>query len=92
MIQNISCDGQMKGMDYELFSYLLEFVKVPLIAASGAGNFSDLKKAFDLGTEAVVCGSLFNFGDNNPIRAKAFLRNYNIPLKNLAPFLMKCIG
>ena len=23
----------------------------------------------------------FNFGDNNPLRAKAFLKNYKIPLK-----------
>lgn len=83
MVQNIDFDGQMKGMDCELYRYLLDFVEVPLIAASGAGNFSDLKEAFDVGTDAVVCGSLFNFGDNNPIRAKAFLRNHNIPLKKI---------
>jgi len=26
---------------------------------------------------------LFNFGDNNPLRAKSFLKNYNIPLKKI---------
>ena len=30
---------------------------------------------------ALACGSLFNFGDNNPIRVKAFLQNYNLNFK-----------
>jgi cyclase len=42
-----------------------------------------LKQAFDAGVDAAACGSLFNFGDNNPLRAKAFLKNYDIPLKRI---------
>jgi cyclase len=54
---------------------------IPIIVAGGAGGFMHLKQAFDEGADAAACGSLFNFGDNNPLRAKAFLKNYNIPLK-----------
>ena len=39
----------------------------------------DAFKKFDV--SAVACGSLFNFGDNNPIRAKSFLKNYDINFK-----------
>jgi imidazole glycerol-phosphate synthase subunit HisF len=55
----------------------------PVIAGSGAGNFMHLKEALEVGADAVACGSLFNFGDNNPLRAKAFLKNYGIPLKKV---------
>jgi len=28
-------------------------------------------------------GSIFHFGDNNPIRARAYLKNYAIPIKEI---------
>lgn len=83
IVQSIDHDGMMNGYNFELIKYCILNTDIPFIAASGAGNFLDLKEAFDYGADAVACGSLFNFGDNNPIRAKAFLKNYNIPLKRL---------
>lgn len=83
MFQVIDRDGIMQGYDLLLIQMLLEISKVPVIAASGAGTFLHLKEALDLGVDAVACGSLFNFGDNNPLRAKAFLKNYGIPLKRV---------
>ena len=44
---------------------------VPVIAAGRAGDFLHLK-AFDTFIDAAAYGSLFNFGDKNPLRAKAF--------------------
>ena len=81
MIQSIDRDGSMQGYDLNLLQSVITLSPVPIIAAGGAGNFLHLKQAFDLGTDAAACGSLFNFGDNNPLRAKAFLKNHNIPLK-----------
>lgn len=83
MIQSIDLDGTMDGYDLDLLSIVLKQTQRPVIIAGGAGNFLDLKKALDLGADAVACGSLFNFGDNNPIRAKAYLKNYNIQLKTM---------
>jgi cyclase len=83
MVQSIDRDGVMDGYDLELLSYVISCSPVPVIAAAGAGNFIHLKEAFDVGADAVACGSLFNFGDNNPLRAKAFLKNYGIPLKKI---------
>ena len=56
---------------------------LPIIIAGGAGDFVHLLDAFNAGADAVACGSLFNFGDNNPLRAKAYLKNYDVPLKRI---------
>lgn len=83
MIQSIDRDGTMVGYDLELLQTVIGLSPIPVITAGGAGDFLHLKQAFDAGTDAAACGSLFNFGDNNPLRAKAFLKNYNIPLKRI---------
>ena len=83
MFQVIDRDGTMQGYDLRLIQILIELSSVPVIAGSGAGTFLHLKEALEMGVDAVACGSLFNFGDNNPLRAKAFLKNYEIPLKRI---------
>jgi cyclase len=83
MIQSINRDGMMNGFDIELLRKVVLVSTIPVIVASGAGNFMHIKEAFNFGADAVACGSLFNFGDNNPLRAKAFLKNYDIPLKKI---------
>ena len=83
MIQSIDLDGTMKGYDLDLIKFVVENVTVPIIVAGGAGDFLHMKQAFDAGADAAACGSLFNFGDNNPLRAKAYLKNHQIPLKRI---------
>lgn len=83
MIQSIDRDGTMRGYDLNLLQTVITLSSVPVIVAGGAGNFTHLQQAFEAGADAAACGSLFNFGDNNPLRAKAFLKNYNIPLKRI---------
>ncbi len=83
LINSINNDGMMNGYDCTLISALRPVCSIPMIICGGAGGYPHLKEAFDLGVNAVACGSLFNFGDNNPLRAKSFLKNYNIPLKKV---------
>lgn len=83
LINSIDNDGAMNGYDLALIRLLRPVCSVPMIVCGGAGNYLHLKDAFELGVNAVACGSLFNFGDNNPLRAKAFLKNYNVPLKRI---------
>ena len=79
---SIDKDGTMNGYDKELIKIAVENTAIPIIGAGGAGTFDHLKEAFlETDVSALACGSLFNFGDNNPIRAKAFLTNYSIPFK-----------
>jgi imidazole glycerol-phosphate synthase subunit HisF len=83
LIQSIDLDGTMGGYDDDLIKFVVDNSSVPIIVAGGAGDFLHIKKAFDEGVDAAACGSLFNFGDNNPLRAKAFLKNHQIPLKKI---------
>ncbi len=83
LIQSVNRDGTRTGYDLAVAASVLRESDVPIIVAGGAGTFSHLLEALELGVDGVACGSLFNFGDNNPIRAKAYLRNYGVPLKTL---------
>ena len=81
-INSIDNDGVMGGYDIRLISEVVNYANVPVIGCGGAGTFEHMLDAFlKTDVSGLACGSLFNFGDNNPIRAKAFLRNYNIPFK-----------
>lgn len=81
-INSIDRDGMMEGYDVGLIAEVMRHARIPVIACGGAGNYTHMKEAFlATGVSALACGSLFNFGDNNPIRAKAFLSNYAIPFK-----------
>ena len=83
LIQSIDRDGEMQGYDLDLLEKVISESDIPVISAGGAGNFKHLFDAFEIGVDAVACGSLFNFGDNNPLRAKAFLKNLGVPLKKI---------
>jgi len=82
MIQSIDRDGTMLGYDIQLTKRVMACSSLPVIAAGGSGNYEHLKEGFvATDASAVACGSLFNFSDSNPIRAKAFLSNYGINFK-----------
>lgn len=82
MIQSIDRDGTMEGYDIELVRRVMKVAPIPVIAAGGSGNYSHLRDLFLVtGVSAAACGSLFNFSDSNPIRAKAFLTNYGLSFK-----------
>lgn len=82
LVTSIDREGTMVGYDVELLRQVSGAVSVPVIGHGGAGTYEHLKTAFlESGVDALACGSLFNFGDNNPLRAKAHLANAGIPLK-----------
>ena len=81
-INSIDRDGTMTGYDIKLIKEVMSYTSIPVIACGGSGNFEQLKDAFvETDVSALGCGSVFNFGDNNPIRAKAFLSNYDLKFK-----------
>ena len=82
VIQSIDNDGMMAGYDVDLISAAMKCTALPVLCAGGAGNYEHLRAVIDqTDVSAVVCGSLFNFTDSNPLRAKAFLQNHNIKFK-----------
>lgn len=82
LVQSIDRDGTMEGFDLTLLRLACSAANVPVIGCGGAGQYNHLKDAFlETGVNALACGSLFNFSDSNPIRAKAYLSNYGLPFK-----------
>ena len=80
-LQSKTRDGTKIGLDLATIKETLQNTSLPLVACGGVGSYTHLLDAFREGVDGVGCGSLFNFGDNNPIRAKAYLRNHGINLK-----------
>lgn len=81
IINSIDEDGMMNGYDLTLLKLVRQHTGIPIIAMGGAGNFQHLAEAIAANVHAVACASLFHFGDNNPIRARAFLKNNGIAVK-----------
>ena len=83
-VNNISKDGMMEGYDLDLINFITSVTRLPLIACGGAGNFKHLVEAYtNTDVSGLAMGSIFHFGDNNPIRARAYLKNYAIPIKEI---------
>jgi cyclase len=84
LINSIDRDGMMQGYDLELADTIAKQVPVPVIVCGGAGNFMHLADALSkTAVAAAACASLFHFGDNNPIRARSYLRNIDVPMRVL---------
>jgi len=81
-INSIDCDGMMKGYDLELIKLVLTYTTLPVIACGGAGNFMHLVDAYkQTGVGALAMASIYHFGDNNPVRARSYLKNQDINIK-----------
>lgn len=83
-LNSIDRDGLKNGYDVQTIKQIADLVSCPLIGAGGAGNFEHLEAAFkNSSVSALSCASLFHFGDNNPIRARSYLRNASVPVRRL---------
>ena len=80
ILNSIDRDGKMMGYDLVMAEKVASALHVPVIIAGGAGNFAHLAELLgETSASAAACASLFHFGDNNPIRARSYLKNLNIP-------------
>lgn len=79
---DVENDGVKSGLEIQFLREMSEISKIPVIALGGVGNFSHLVEGFRRGLlDAIACGTLFTFGDNNPIRARAYLKNQGIQVR-----------
>lgn len=82
VLQNVDLEGSKQGLDMEILKVVAEIIEVPLIVSGGVGNFEHLRIALENPiVSGVSCGSIFYFGDNSPIRARAYLRNAGLPMR-----------
>ena len=81
-INSIDHDGIMNGYDNELINLVMKCTNLPVIACGGAGNFMHLVDTFkQTRVGALAMASIYHFGDNNPVRARSYLKNQDIAIK-----------
>ena len=84
LLNSIDRDGVMEGYDLVLAEKVAQAVNIPVIVCGGAGNFMHLADLLNkTEASAAACASIFHFGDNNPIRARSYLRNLDVPMRVL---------
>jgi cyclase len=61
ILNSVDKDGTRSGYDLEMIAKVSSHLSIPVVAAGGAGELADFKKAADAGASAAAAGSLFVF-------------------------------
>jgi cyclase len=82
LLTSMDRDGTNEGYDVELTRVVSEAVTVPVIASGGAGELEHLSAAIrDGGADAVLCASIFHYGEHTVREAKDHLAAAGIPVR-----------
>jgi cyclase len=82
LLTSMDRDGTNDGYDLELTRAVAEAVPVPVIASGGAGELSHLSAAIaEGGADAVLCASIFHYGQHTVAEAKERLAADGIPVR-----------
>jgi len=73
LLTSMDRDGSTEGYDLALTSAVADAVAVPVIASGGAGRLEHLSAAVKAGADAVLCASIFHYGEHTVAEAKAQL-------------------
>ena len=85
LLTSMDRDGTKNGYDLELTRTLSEAVSVPVIASGGAGTLEHLYDVLTYGkADAVLAASIFHYQDFTIPQAKDFLKNRDIPVRQLS--------
>ena len=84
LLTSMDCDGVKNGYDIELTRTVSENVGIPVIASGGAGKMEHFYDAFTTGkADAVLAASLFHFGEISIGELKDYLKNNEIPVREV---------
>jgi cyclase len=82
LLTSMDRDGTNDGYDIELTRAVADAVSVPVIASGGAGNLAHLSEAIvDGRADAVLCASIFHYGEYRVRDAKQHLADAGIPVR-----------
>lgn len=82
ILTSIDREGMMSGYDLELLREVSGALSIPVIANGGAGTLKHLFEGIVIGgASGVAAASIFNFTDQNPIKARLFLKNEGINVR-----------
>jgi cyclase len=82
LLTSIERDGTMSGYDVAVIGDVARAVSIPVVASGGAGRYDDMLAAIrDGAAAAVAAASMFQFTEQTPREAKAFLRGHGCPVR-----------
>ena len=82
LLTSKDADGTKGGYDLEMTKAVAEAVSIPVTASGGAGKLEHLYEAVILGkASAVLCASIFHFGEISIPQAKKYLKEKGIPVE-----------
>jgi cyclase len=83
LLSSIDRDGTMEGYDIDLIKSVTRKVKIPVIAAGGAGKYEDIYNCIkEGGASAASAASIFLFTEQTPLEAKRYLASKGIPVRD----------
>jgi len=81
-LNSIDRDGKKCGFDLDLINKVANKVRIPVIAAGGAGQALDFYEvAKRTKASAIAAGNFFHFTEHSPIVLKSFLKNKGMPIR-----------
>jgi imidazole glycerol-phosphate synthase subunit HisF len=82
LLTSMDRDGTEDGYELELTRRVADAVEVPVIASGGAGTLDHLVEAVQVGgADAVLCASIFHYGQYRVGEAKDRMRAAGIPVR-----------
>jgi imidazole glycerol-phosphate synthase subunit HisF len=81
MLTSMDRDGTKDGYDLELVSAIADAVDVPVIASGGAGEPAHLVEGLRAGADAVLCASIFHYGEYTIPQVRSALREAGVPMR-----------
>jgi cyclase len=81
LLTSMDRDGTAAGYDLELTAAVAQAVSVPVIASGGAGRLEDLAPAIQAGADAVLCASIFHYGQHTVSEVKRELASAGVPVR-----------
>jgi len=81
LLTSMDRDGTNAGYDLELTTAVARAVGVPVIASGGAGRLEHLTDAVQAGADAVLCASIFHYGQHTVAEAKAQLARDGVAVR-----------
>ena len=82
LLTSMDKDGTKDGYDIKLTKSISENVGIPVIASGGAGTLNHLYEGIFLGkADAVLCASIFHYGEYSIKQAKEFLNDKGLVIR-----------
>lgn len=83
LLNSIDRDGTQIGYDLDLIAQISNSVKIPVIAAGGAGSWEDMKEVFtSTKADAVAAANIFHFTDQSVYLAKKYLFEHKVSVRS----------